>query len=96
MKRSTILVILLLAVILLAGCRTTEAPEVEPIDYGPGIELLFDTRPNNNELYIIEDVKTIDDIVSNSATYLMAWELWEVYAESLEDYLNTIRNLQRD
>lgn len=90
-----IVIILVLAVILLTGCKHTEQ-KVEPIDYGPGIELLFDTRPDNNRLYIIEDVKTVDDIVSNSATYLMAWELWEVYAESLEDYLNTIRNLNND
>ena len=91
MKR-VILIIAIALVLLLTGCKTTAEQKVEPIDYGPGIELLFDSRPDNDRLYIIEEVKTVDDIVSNSATYLMAWELWEVYAESLEDYLNIIRN----
>lgn len=94
MRRAVVILVVLL-LILLTGCKSTyQEAEEQKIDYGPGIQILFDSRPDNDKLEIIEDVKTIDDIVLNSATYLMAWELWEGYAESLEDYLVIIRDKQ--
>ncbi len=93
--RRTVIVISVVLLLLLTGCKSTyQESEEQKIDYGPGIQILFDSRPNNDKLEIIEDVQTIDDIVLNSATYLMAWELWEGYAESLEDYLVIIRDKQ--
>lgn len=92
MKKSVIVLLLITGILFLTGCKHTEVQKVEPIDLGPGIEILFDSRPDNNRLVIVEDIKTIDDIVLNSATYLKAWEDWEVYAESLEDYLIKLRD----
>ena len=93
MKRKTALW-LILGLLLLVSCKTPPvAEQKEPVDFKPSIQLLFDTRPNNEELHIVEDVRTLDDVIDNSAAYLMAWELWEVYAESLEAYLLKIEDL---
>lgn len=83
------LLMFLIMVLLLTGCRTTETVyiEPEPIDIQPSLEILFDSRPDNNRIEIVVDITTIDDIVFNSAQYLKAWEQWETYALGLEEYL---------
>lgn len=92
MKRALPFIVFIL-VVLLTACQTpvVKVVEVEPVDLGPGIDLLFDSRPKNDQLNIIEDVRTFHDVINNSAEFLRAWELWETYAESLEHYLNTLR-----
>lgn len=86
---------LLCALLLLVSCKTTPvAEQKEPVDLKPSINMLFDTRPRNEDIRIVEDVQTLDDIIDNSAAYLMAWELWEVYAESLEQYIVKIGDLE--
>ena len=82
-------------VVMLTACRTPETivQKPEPIDLTPSMTILFDTRPDNNDLEIIEDVKTLDDVIHNSAQYLMAWELWETYSDSLEVYIRKIGEL---
>lgn len=95
MTRKTVLLALLASLLLLVSCKTTPvAEQKEPVDLKPSIQMLFDTRPNNEEIRIIEDVKTLDDIIDNSAAYLMAWELWENYADSLEQYIVKIGDLE--
>lgn len=84
---------LLCVLLLLVSCKSSEPVQPEPVDLTPSINMLFDSRPKNEDLRIVEDVKTIDDIIDNSATYLMAWELWESYAYSLEDYIDYIGGL---
>ena len=92
MKKALPFIVILL-VVLLTACQTpvVKVVEVEPVDLGPGIDLLFDSRPKNETLDIVENVQTLHDVINNSAEYLRAWELWETYAESLEHYLNTLR-----
>jgi len=85
---------LVLALVLLVSCRTPVAESKEPVDLRPSMQLLFDSRPKDSEIRIVEDVKTLDDIIDNSASYLMAWELWEVYAESLEQYIKKIGDME--
>ena len=92
MKRKTLLLALLALLLVMVSCTHTETIYVqpEPIDLTPSMQVLFDTRPRDEDIKIIEDVKTLDDIIDNSAAYLMAWELWETYALSLEDYIKYI------
>lgn len=95
MTRKTVLLALLASLLLLVSCKTTPvAEQKEPVDLKPSINMLFDTRPNNEDIRIIEDVQTLDDIIDNSAAYLMAWELWENYADSLEKYILKIGDLE--
>lgn len=89
MKKAAILFMILMFVLI--SCRTEYYADPEPIDLGPSVEMLFDSRPKD-ELFKIKEVKTYSDAVDNSATYLMAWQLWESYAISLEDYLKIIRD----
>lgn len=85
--RRVFLIVLVISVFLLAGCKSTDqVVKPEPIDIKPSLEVLFDARPDNNNIKLI-DINTIDDIVFNSAQCLKAWELWETYALGLEDYL---------
>ena len=90
MRKINVLVALLCVLCVFVSCRHTQVIEEEPIDLGPSMELLFDSRPDNNKLEIITDVQTLDDIVLNSAEYLKAWELWENYSDALEDYIRNI------
>lgn len=90
MKKINVFVALLCILCVFVSCRHTQVIEEEPIDLGPSMELLFDSRPDNNKLEIITDVQTLDDIVLNSAEYLKAWELWENYSDALEAYIRNI------
>ena len=92
MKMKTVLW-LVLALLVLVSCKTPVAEQKEPVDFKPSMQILFDSRPKDSEIPIVEDVKTLDDIIDNSASYLMAWELWEVYAESLEQYIQKIGDM---
>ena len=84
---------LVLALLLLVSCKTPVAEQKEPVDLHPSMQLLFDSRPQDSEIDIIQDIKTLDDVIHNSGQYLMAWELWESYAESLEIYIKKIGDM---
>jgi len=90
MKRPMLLLFVILVV--LVSCRTEHFVTPEPVNLGPSVQMLFDSRPKD-ELFQVKDVKDVADIVDNSATYLMAWELWESYALSLEDYIVFVRDV---
>jgi len=90
-KMKKILFLFLLVLAVLVSCRTEYYADPEPVDLAPSVQLLFDSRPKD-ELFKVKEVKTFSDAVDNSATYLMAWQLWETYAISLEDYLKILRD----
>ena len=90
MKKINVLVALLCILCVFVSCRHTQTVEEEPIDLGPSMEILFDSRPDNTKLEIIRDVETLDDILLNSAEYLKAWEWWENYSDALEEYIRNI------
>lgn len=90
MKKINVLVALLCILCVFVSCKHTEQIQEDPIDLGPSMQVLFDSRPDNTKLNIIVEVQTIDDVLLNSAEYLKAWELWENYSDSLEDYIRNI------
>lgn len=92
--KKNILVIVIVCLMVLVGCKTSEPVTVpEPIDIEPSMTILFDSRPDNSKINIITDVQTVEDVVLNSAQYLKAWELWENYAISLEEFIVKVDEL---
>ena len=92
--KKNILVIVIVCLMLLVGCKTSGPVTVpEPIDIEPSMTILFDSRPDNSKINIITDVQTVEDVVLNSAQYLKAWELWENYAISLEEFIVKVDEL---
>jgi len=91
MKKLVISVVLVLLIVL-SSCRSTEVVAVDPEkpDLAPSMQMLFDARPDNEQLHIVTDIQTLDDVVMNSAEYLKAWQLWESYAMSLEEYIRAL------
>jgi len=47
-------------------------------------------RPDNSQFVIKTDIVDVYDVVENSTQYLLAWELWQGYAEALETTLQDI------
>lgn len=92
MRNKAWILALFLCACVLVSCATPVADQKEPVDFKPSIQMLFDARPDNSQLRI-KDVLTLEDIVDNSATYLKAWNLWESYALSLEDYLVKLESM---
>ena len=92
MRNKAWILALFLCAYVLVSCATPVADQKEPVDFKPSIQMLFDARPDNSQLRI-KDVLTLEDIVDNSATYLKAWNLWESYALSLEDYLVKLESM---
>lgn len=90
MRKINAFMAVLCVLCVLVSCKSAEVQKVEPVDLQPSMQILFDSRPDNSQLEIIEDVQTVDDIVLNSAEYLRAWELWETYSDSLELYIRKI------
>ena len=91
-RNKRLILALFLCAFFLVSCATPVAEKKEPVDLAPSITMLFDARPDNSQLRI-KDVSNISDIVDNSAEYLMAWNLWEAYAASLEEYLVNLEGM---
>ncbi len=55
---------------------------------------ILNQRPNNAEYTVItgENLKTTWDLMHNSWSYQCAWEDWQSYAETLEEFLVSVRN----
>lgn len=89
MKKTTLTFMGIILLALLASCSTTE-PAATQIDIRPDVQRLFDARPNNEQIDLIpaDEIDTIMEIVWNSHQYQMAWERWEDYAVTLEDYIS--------
>lgn len=93
--RKYILIILLAALLLLAGCRSVEyiMVEPEPIDIEPQKKMIFDTKPDDSRYKLVIEIRTVEDIVHNSGEYFRAWTDWETYALSLEDFIDNLQDL---
>lgn len=83
----------LLISLLFVSCKSVETVyvEPEPLDIGPSFQLLFDARPDDSKLVIKSSPETVYDILENSNVYLTAWENWKTYSETLESYLEKLR-----
>ncbi len=91
-RRLTIL--LLLMALMLTSCQTgvvTEYVTVTP-DITDVVEPVLMQRPDNSTVEVITDVQTVEDIVSNSVSYMYAWRMWETYADALETTIAAIRD----
>lgn len=76
---------------LFTSCRTTEYVPMK-VDLTTVTDPVLMQRPDNSLFKIIENPKTVDDIVENSVTYLYGWTAWQAYADSLEKTLVAIRD----
>ena len=77
------------------SCSTTETTtEYVPVavDLTDVIEPVFALRPDNSTLEINESqIMTLLDVTKNSVQYQKAWEMWQTYAEMLEDVIIGIK-----
>ena len=89
MRRCFLFLLLFSSLLFLVSCQT-KAIEAEEVDLAPIINPVLQMRPDNSQLKIITDVVDVYDVVENSTQYLMAWQLWESYADALE---NTIADI---
>ena len=83
MKR---LIPLIVAMLLLVSCTTTGSR----LDLEPIVDPVLQMRPDNSQLVIKTDVVDVYDVVENSTQYLLAWQMWQGYAETLEATIHDI------
>lgn len=68
------------------SCSTTKTIDIDEI-----VQPVLAQRPDNSTLEIFPGpIYELKDVVANMHTYLSAWELWQNYAESLEETIGTI------
>jgi len=97
MKFTKCLAYFLFCILLLCAvsCATktieVEVPVPMQIDLTAEIEPVLLQRPNNAEIKVnAGPVLTLLEMVENDAAYLKAWELWENYANALEETLAVV------
>jgi len=73
---------------LLTGCTTTEYVPVE-IDYYTQFEPILETRPETPKL--IDDVKTVKDVLDNSLSWQFAYYELEDYCNALEEAIKQLK-----
>lgn len=86
-----IVFVLSLCCVMLISCSSTK---IEPeLDLTSIIDPILLQRPDNSTITVkAGPILELADVVSNSAQYLKAWELWENYADMLENTLMTVRD----
>ena len=89
MMKKKLFIFITLLVLLLCSCKTY-VPVVQPVDITLEVKILKDQKPDNESFEIIPSVQTSYDIIHNSKEYLRAWQQWENYALSLEDFLGKL------
>lgn len=95
MRRWILLSFLCLSLLFLStSCQTKVVTEYVPmeIDLTDVVCPVLQQRPDNSKVKVIEDIQTLEDIVQNSAAYMYAWEVWESYADALEQTIIGIRD----
>ena len=95
MKKSWVFFCLFMALLCLFGfssCSTTR----NTIDLTDVVNPLLEQRPDNTKLEVYAGPVYEDwQVMRNAATYLYAWEMWQAYAEGLEEALIGIRDTLR-
>ena len=89
MRRWLVFSCLFLSLLSLVSCRTTETR----VDLEPIVNPVLQMRPDNSTLVIKNDVVDVYDVVENSAQYLLAWQMWQGYAEVLETTIHDIASM---
>ena len=82
----------LLLSLTLSSCTMTRTEYVPlKLDLTDVVQPVLDKRPDNSTLTVYAGPIYEDwQVLRNSQTYLYAWEMWQTYAEGLEDTINEI------
>lgn len=88
MKKWKVFCFLLLALLFVFGCTGCTTTK-ETIDLQDVVRPVLEQRPDNAtlEVYATTDIWST---IHNMNTYFHAWEMWQGYAESLEDTIKVI------
>ena len=87
----------LVLVCLFTSCKSTKTVEIEvpvpvKIDLTDVIDPVLLLRPDNSQIKVNPGpALTIFEVLENQASCLQAWELWENYANALEQTIFTIK-----
>ena len=75
------------------SCQTKVVTEYVPMemDLTDVINPVLEQRPDNSSIIINEKPDTLLAVMENSASYLYAWEMWQAYADSLEQTLTIVQ-----
>lgn len=87
MRRCLVFLCLFSLLLCLVSCQTTGTVDISPI-----VNPMLEMRPDNSILQIRTDIVDVYDVVENSTQYLMAWEMWQRYAEALEKTIHDIED----
>ena len=93
MKRCCLRLLLLLCLLCAFSFISCSTAKVECPDITNLVDPVLMQRPDNSQLTVVTGpILEMKDVVHNSSQYLMAWELWENYADSLEKTLIVVRD----
>lgn len=99
MKRNCplfLLLIVLALVVLLPSCRTIDHYIPANVDLTEQIDIVLKQRPDNSQIAVVAEPKDLYDISENATAFLFAWNMWEAYADAVEQTLLSVRDsLQR-
>ena len=71
-----------------SSCSTTKST----IDLTDVVNPVLERRPDNTTLEVYAGPIYEDwQVMRNAATYLYAWEMWQAYADALEETIITIQ-----
>lgn len=94
MRRWILLSFLCLSFVFLStSCQTKVVTEYVPMemDLTDVINPVLEQRPDNSSIIINEKPDTLLAVMENSASYMYAWEMWQAYADSLEQTLTIVQ-----
>lgn len=93
MKHYTLFAVLaVVALIFCVSCSSTKVYAPISVDLTEQTKPVFEQRPDNTKLEVIENPVDIWDYIYNGETYLYAWLSWQSYAESLENLIISIED----
>ena len=87
----------LVLLLCFTSCKSTKTVEIEvpvpvKIDLTDVIDPVLLLRPDNSQIKVnLGPALTIFEVLENEASCLQAWELWENYANALEQTIFTIK-----
>ena len=74
--------------LLLTSCQTSHPT----VDLDEAFNPVLQLRPDNTKLEVYAGpIYEVPQVISNMHTYLYAWEMWQAYAESLEQSIEALR-----
>ena len=86
--------LVLLSLLILSSCTTTRIEYVPmQMDLTDVVNPVLETRPDNSVLQVYPGPIYEDwQVLRNAQTFLYAWEMWEAYADALEQTIDVIQD----